>query len=604
MRASYWAALCGIVVVAGACEDTGLGPDEGGEGSTTLRPPAAVNRFDVQLRASGSFRPGDPVQITVTGRANLRTQDVQVRLVLPEVAAAREAGWNGLHLPVGEPLAPEISERSAMSRGQSLARTANVVIPRPGYYQVVASVLRASAQSVDERTPNGELDQDVAHAELWLWISESGGKVTPRFDPSLFPAGTWAIPGPLTPSTESRPGATGEAAAGVRGARVPGGPRGSHTGSAGYVQSHAVYLNNDKGTTAPIPNARAEYTIYTRAGATVRIDRLNTDATGNSYTTCYSDAGGYGTYRYRVLLDNDRVGMESPVVIDLSGDFAADCGKVFTDQVPSTQTYGKERAHVFVGLDQGIRNADRFFAFSRPRILVRLDPALPYSTYDWNGSDMLMIDTQPDGVYKDQIWGTYGAFVQMHEYGHAFHETVLGGVKRYYSCPEPHYMETITTLGCALAEGFPDYFAVVTRGSAMGIMESDIERGVYSPGTTSEYNVAAGTNGGRIEGAVASFLYDITDPANETHDLTAYPGRYVADIIRTCQVYVSGVWQLNSGVDHLVYCFQGTIDSDASKFGRTVATSFNYSATDPEAYSTRYGKIRKSYRKNLFGHDN
>ena len=606
MRASFWrAALCGMVVVAGGCDDTGFGSDEGSGGSTTLAPPPGADRFAVQVRATGSFRPGQLVQITVTGRANLRTRDATVRLVLPEVAAARAAGWSGMHLPVGEPLAPDLSERSALAHGQSLTRTANVVIPRPGYYQVVATLEREAPADDDERPSRGELSQDVAHAEIWLWIAESGGKATDRFDASLFPAGTYAIPGPLTPTTQSRPGASSDAPAAVRTSLAPGGPRATHAGSAGYVQSHAVYFNNDKGTTSPIPNARAQYTIYTRGGAVVRTDKINTDATGNSYTTCYSDANGYGTYRYTVYLDNDRVGMETPVVIDLSGDFAYDCGKAFTDEVPSTQSFGKERAHVFVGLDQGIRNADTKFQFSRAKIMVRLDGTLQYSTYDWNGSDMLWIDTQPNTGYADQVWGTYGAFVQMHEYGHGFHEKALGGVKRYYSCPSTyHPMQNVTSLACALAEGFPDYFAVVARGSEMGTMESDIERGIYSPGSTNLYGVAAGTNGGQIEGAVASFLYDISDPANETHDQTAYPYRYVIDVIRTCQVYLNGAWQLNTGVDHLVYCYQGTIDSDASLFGRTVPTSLNYSATDPEAYSTRYGKIRKNYRKNLFGYTN
>jgi hypothetical protein len=599
--------MCGVVAIAGGCsDDLGLGsdPDESGGASGGLQPPAAIQRFDVQLRASGSFRPGDPVQITLTGRANLRTGDAEVRLVLPEVAAARQSSWDRVHIPLGEPLAPELSDRGALSHGQSLTRTANVVIPRPGYYQVVASILQRSRADGDEATARGELNQDVAHAELWLWISESGGKATARFDPTLFPAGTWVVPGPLTPTTQSRPGGVGPTPAAARLSALPGAPRGSHAGTAGYVQSHAVYYDNDTGANAPIPNARAEYTVYSRSGALIRTDRMNTDATGNSSETCYSDANGYGTYRYSVLLDNDRVGMETPVVLDISGDFAYDCGQAFTDVVPSTQSWGKERAHVFVGLDTGIRNADRIFQFSRAKILVRLDSAITYSRYDWGGSDMLLIDTKPDPPYADQIWGTYGAFVHLHEYGHAFHETALGGVKRYYNCPEPHYMQTSTNLGCALAEGFPDYFAVVARGSAMGTMESDIERAIYSPGPTSAYGVAAGTNGGMIEGAVASFLYDITDPANETHDLTAYPGRYVVDIIRTCQVYLNGAWQLNTGVDHLVYCFQGTIDSDASLFGRTVPTSLTYSATDPEAYSTRYGKIRKSYRRNLFGYTN
>ena len=77
MRASFWrAALCGMVVVAGGCDDTGFGSDEGSGGSTTLAPPPGADRFAVQVRATGSFRPGQLVQITVTGRANLRTRDL------------------------------------------------------------------------------------------------------------------------------------------------------------------------------------------------------------------------------------------------------------------------------------------------------------------------------------------------------------------------------------------------------------------------------------------------------------------------------------------------------------------------------------------------
>ena len=35
----------------------------------------------------------------------------------------------------------------------------------------------------------------------------------------------------------------------------------------------------------------------------------------------------------------------------------------------------------------------------------------------------------------------------------------------------------------------------------------------------------------------------------------------------------------------------------------TPPTSQSTSAPEPEAYSTRYGKVRKNYMKNLFGYD-
>jgi hypothetical protein len=604
MRFGYFrAALCGAAaaVVTAACDNLTSGPGGGREDS--LLAPASMDRFGVEVRAAGAFRPGEPVQITVVSRANLRTSDAEIRLVLPEVAAARESSWERPRLPVDRPATPELSERAAMARGQTITRTVSVTVPRPGYYQVVATTAQRSEREDDEPPASGN-DQNVAHDEIWLWIAESGGRATDRFDPSLFPAGTWQVPGPLSPTSGPRPGAGAETSAGPRPARSATGPSPSHSGYAGYVDSHAMYHNNDTGGLAPIRNARAEYTIMDRLGRFIRTEVKTTDAGGLSWVACYSDANGHGRYRYRVLLDNERVGMELPEVINLEGDFATDCGVAFTDQVPSTQSLGKERAHVYSNLDKGIRNGDAFFGIQRAKILVRLDPNASYSTYDWNGSDRLIIDTQPNTGYGDQVWGPYGAFVQAHEYGHAYHETALGGVKRYYTgaCPSPHDMWRQTTHACAIAEGFPDYYSVVVLGSATGYMLTDIENGRYSPSSTNEWGFRPGDNGSIIEGAFASFLYDITDPANETHDQTAYPGRYVADIIRTCEVY-SGAWRLNTGSDHVTYCFLGTI-TDTTAFGRSPApTSLRHGAAEPEAYSTRYFKIRKNYQKNLFGND-
>lgn len=597
-------ALCGVVLVAAACDDElSTGPG-GGEENGGLSAPRSLDRFAVEVRASGSFRPGQPVQITVNARANLRTSDAEVRLVLPEVAAAREQGWRKMEMEPGRAFTPELSTRQSMSRGQSLTRTANVVIDQPGYYQVVATVVQRSDRDVDERPSGGEAVQEVAHDVVWLWIAESGGRATDDFLPGLFPAGTHAVPGPLTAATQPRPGAGDETINGPRGSRSPAGLRRSHTGYAGYVDSHAVYFNQDAGTTTPIPNAAYEYLIYNSAGAYVETRRGITNAEGLSYTACYQDAGGYGTYRMRILLDNERVTMAVPLAVEVSGSFSSDCGLAFTDQAPDAND-AKKRSHVYTQLDRAIRASDALFGLQRTDITVRLDPNAAYSTYDWNGTDNLIIDTQPNTGYGDQVWGPYGAYVQAHEYGHAFHERALGGVKRYYSgaCPSPHDVWRQTTHACAIAEGFPDYFAVATLGSTTGYWLTDIERGRYSPSPTNEWGFRAGANGSIIEGAFASFLYDLTDPANETHDQTQYPGRYVADIIRTCEVYSGGVWRLNTGSDHVVYCFLGTI-TDTALFGRSPApTSMREGATEPEAYETRYFKIRKNYQKNLFGYD-
>ena len=77
----------------------------------------------------------------------------------------------------------------------------------------------------------------------------------------------------------------------------------------------------------------------------------------------------------------------------------------------------------------------------------------------------------------------YGQFVQAHEYGHAFQYFLEPTVKQsyYYDCPNPHSMGTSTYHGCALAEGFPDYYAVTVGGTHTGYFRTDIENGRYSP---------------------------------------------------------------------------------------------------------------------------
>ena len=48
------------------------------------------DRFDIDVEVHGSLKPGHPIQLSVTGRANYATVDAEIRLTLPEVAAAKQ----------------------------------------------------------------------------------------------------------------------------------------------------------------------------------------------------------------------------------------------------------------------------------------------------------------------------------------------------------------------------------------------------------------------------------------------------------------------------------------------------------------------------------
>jgi hypothetical protein len=477
-----------------------------------------VARFGVDVRASGSFRPGQPVQITVNARGNLRTSDAEVRLVLPEAAALRAGGGQRMHVHVGEAPAAELKERMPLGRGQAVTRTANVTFAQPGYYQVIASVEQRSDNSADEQDAEGLPANNVEHHMIWLWISENGGTVTEDFEAARIPAGMHVAPGPLTPQTEPLPGTSGERATGPGTAPRPAGVRASHAPYAGWVDIHAGYSNPDAGGAfTAIPNARYEFYIYTAGGAYVETRSGVTGSDGLAYTQCYSDASGtYGSYRFRVFLDNERVTMSVPMAIDHTGWFSSQCGTVVYAQTTTDAT--KMSAHVYTNLDRDIRFSDSYFGTQRGDITVRVEHAA-YSTYDWHTTHQLIIDTTVDATYTtSQVWGVYGQFVQAHEYGHAFQYFLEPTVKQsyYYDCPNPHSMGTSTYHGCALAEGFPDYYAVTVAGTYTGYFRTDIENGRYSPTTPA--------NGSKTEGAVASFLFDMTDPANETHDQTAYSG--------------------------------------------------------------------------------
>lgn len=147
-----------------------------------------------------------------------------------------------------------------------------------------------------------------------------------------------------------------------------------------------------------------------------------------------------------------------------------------------------------------------------------------------------------------------------HEYGHAVHHIVLGGIKHTSgSCGASHATTDYTNYGCAYYEGFADYHAAVVRGAA-GLFFSDVVNG-YNHG---------GQSGAINEIGVASFLYDLTDAAgDEAFDPVQYPTSYVADVWRTCDThYIITGWQSASGIDHMIYCFEETVDPAVTPYFR------------------------------------
>jgi hypothetical protein len=194
-------------------------------------------------------------------------------------------------------------------------------------------------------------------------------------------------------------------------------------------------------------------------------------------------------------------------------------------------------------------------------------------------------------IWDQEMLGARGVFVAAHEYGHAVHEKALNGNKGG-NCPSPHYFDQQYNATCAYSEGFANYHSAATRGAA-------------AANTTRIETPIAFTNGMLSEQAVAAFLYDITDPKNEPHDSTAYPGSYVANLIRTCEIIFGGVaiWNRTDALDGIIYCMEQTVvPSHEDNFFR-IRSSDPWAqrevATEPGG-ATQTANVRRIWLRNLY----
>lgn len=617
------AALAGVLALLAACtDDTPVLPDPGDPPDLRASggPPSTIAsrpRFQLDLQANGAMRPGVPIQLVVTATGLVNTPAADIEIVLPEVAGAEASSWTDYRPIEGRPIPAAASRRVSLGAGGSTVVQQTVTFPVPGYYTVLASARARDNDSIPD-VVDGEVLQDETHRVLYLLVDEQGGRPTTAMNPRALPA---TAAGRLGPRMD-RPGVVAPPANLPR----PPRPRGGESPGASTVQMRRASVSAQSSAATlrlavryqefsskayrPVGGAEYYLNLYNSAMSYVgsRSGYLAADGSttvgcdeayyAELYTYAYNDnatVGDAGSYRY---------GQEIAYATVYPG---SDCarGTVYVDAqaVP---------AHIFAGVNLTAQGAQRHFGRTRARMpaVLTTDGTVTYSTYcpdtSFSGcnqfgteGDFLRIQTDPA---RNQVWGQYGLFVTAHEYGHAYHEKALGGFIRYYRGCGAHSLTTLNAGGmrCSLPEGFANYLAVVARPDETGYD--------YSWETNYYHNTyLAGQDGSRSEGAIAAFFYDLTDTnrwastTSETFDVVAYAGSVVADVITGCQVYQSGSWIYNNGIDHLVYCFERQVDPVVTGNAKYFPTR----SPDPTAQSvgstaTSPTEVRKLWRRNLY----
>jgi hypothetical protein len=569
MQTHRWLALLALSsVLASACRDqepTGVTARSEAVSSQLTSPPGSgevhdvtIGRFDVQVRIEGALRPNSPVQISATTRAKLPTADAEVSLAMPEVVAARQSGWDQRYrTPTNTPLPALERRRTGLAAGAEVRLQTAVQVAAPGYYRVVASAVPLS-----EVPPvvKGAWVQNVAHREVWLWIDEAGGRITEEFEPGLFPDTLLAQPGPFRVVRRGvkRPAsAASQSPAGGASFSVS-----ASSASATSLPVEVKYYRTDVDPKRYEPIPRATGTLYYEyfdhnGNYQVLTVQQETGSDGKFYMDCsVVDLAAFG----KVGVTAEAALRNGDVIVGTIGlgyasntyeqDLAWACSLGLSYQIELESKH----SHVFMNMNATIPESRRIFEHSRGRMQVVLDsdPARKTSSYRPT-EDIIYIKSSDT---ESRVWGIRGVFSQAHEYGHALHEKALGGLGSFEPCPEGgHYLDGAHYLGCGFREGFANFHATVTRNVYVDLFEGR----KHYPGARYYDTDGNEHNGSIIEGAVASFLYDIWDPANEGHDGVQYPGRYIADLIRTCEVNESG-WKRRNGIDHLVYCMENTVD--------------------------------------------
>lgn len=533
----------------------------------------AEPQFRIAVAAESPIRIGQ-VRLRVDVLAQTAAPSAKIRVMSPDLVASRAANWRPLSRWPATAVTPEVEEEVSLSAGSTWSRVVHLDVLAAGYYSVVVSAV-APVKHV-----TGKPVQNVAHEVVWIYVDETGGRLTSQLDLDPFTRGFWHRPGPLDRESvgQLRPDYRQIAQPASRETWLSGrakphsalnSERPSSQQSAGtkatgdYAQLRVIYTNADSsGIATPVPGVSLYRKVWSEFdGAYIYEGWAGiTDENGVVWAECPIDYPPYQYERYdysvRTVAGSISLAESAEWVSFSLRDNDAWCnGDV--EELPMNAMI----ARLYLNLRIASGASVGLLGYGRPSVDVTLTTSNShYNTW----SDQIAIN-------EGHIWGSFGVFIAAHEFGHALHEKGLGGITGG-GCPSAHYMDVASNPSCAYSEGFANFYAIAVMGSRSAYHSMIINADIAALGLS-------------VEGNVAAMMYDIVDSStagegSESFDNTAYGGQYFADLIRTCSVLSASGWKRASRADHLIYCMENLT-----------------SVTAPSGYQTDFSGI-VSYSEN------
>jgi hypothetical protein len=600
-----WLAIVPLLAAA-ACSDpitAPAGPASAAVQSSQGFERPSIERVSLRLDAEGPFRPGVPIKLRASARANLAAPDVKLEMI---VFGADTIAGSGRPAGAGRRIA---SKSARLAQGDVVPFTASTSFDEPGYYQIAVRAVGRAAPAEEALRQKGHARarvNDFSVEVIDLVIDEAGGGVTSDWR-TLAKAGARRQPkfGGLGPFRPLPVPANSSAAASGSSGQLPQSDlsRSSMAAPQGRLQvTYPAY--DDAGVNQTYVESLQGAEVWVGCddsyGRVISSNTYRADMSGEVFWNC--------AYSYTTMVEfhvslispyavvNER-GQPQPVATHLN--IYANSSYIYT-------TINMQHGHasrVFRNLHFYAPIMASQFGRTRSAARVWVDPVYPGPTAYVSAIDSIR-------MYRSDIFGAFGTYSAVHEYAHAFHFMAIEPWGALDACPDPHYVNDPTGLGCAFREGFADFAAAWVAGTALDgtsfaprLIEADRWLEPNRPaGAGSDYD------GSIIEGAVAAFLFDMVDGTytndgvSGDDDTVEWPGSYIADLISTC--YVDGTVTRVSGIDQFIYCAENNPQAyTANPFNSwrvyPGSTAIEY-ATEPAGWSP--SKVRALWRWNLYNY--